>query len=167
MVLYGTTHRIGDGITTAHIIAPANRTDDPAQLAAHCLAAIDPSLAEHVAEGDMLLVGNDFGAGEDAEIAVLALQALGIAAIICSSAAPLFVAVAEPYGMPVLIVPNAAEIPPGVTIRVDLERSAITDRTHGVQYQFEPCSPVLIAAVRRAQLLNRMRRVVEDEGFDG
>jgi hypothetical protein len=36
MILYGTTHRVGDGITTAAIIAPEHQADtDPAWLAAH------------------------------------------------------------------------------------------------------------------------------------
>src|SRR6187402_1043478 len=108
MILYGTTHRIGDGITTAAIIAPEHRAEpDPAWLAAHCLAGVDPAFAEAAREGDVLLAGKDFGAGPDAEIAVLALQAAGFAATICATAAPDFVAAAEAYGLPVIISPAA------------------------------------------------------------
>jgi 3-isopropylmalate/(R)-2-methylmalate dehydratase small subunit len=169
MILYGTTHRVGDGITIAAIIAPEHRADpDPAWLAAHCLAGVDPAIAEMAREGDVLLAGDDFGAGPDAEIAVLALQAAGFAAIVCATAAPDFVAAAEAYGLPVIISAAAAlAIAPGSIVRLDLAGGRITDRATGASYSVPPCAPTLVDKVRRAQLLNRMRRVVEEEGFDG
>jgi hypothetical protein len=50
---------------------------------------------------------------------------------------------------------------------LDLAGGRITDRATGASYQVLPCAPTLVEKVRRAQLLNRMRRVVEEEGFDG
>jgi 3-isopropylmalate/(R)-2-methylmalate dehydratase small subunit len=169
MILYGTTHHVGDGITTAGIIAPEHHADaDPAWLAAHCLAGIDPAITEAAREGDLLLAGAGFGAGPDAEMAVLALQAVGFAAIVCASADAGFVAAAEAYGLPVLICPAAvAAIAPGGVVRLDLAGGRITDRANGEIYPAQPCAPALVDKVRRAQLLARMRRVVEEEGFDG
>jgi 3-isopropylmalate/(R)-2-methylmalate dehydratase small subunit len=169
MILYGTTHRAGDHITTAAIIAPEHQAEsDPAWLAAHCLAGVDPAIAEAAREGDVLLAGNGFGAGPDAEIAVLALQAVGFAAIICVTADADFVAAAEAYGLPVLISPAAvAAIVPGGVVRLDLAGGRITDRATGASYPVPPCAPTLVDTVRRAQLLTRMRRVVEEEGFEG
>jgi hypothetical protein len=51
--------------------------------------------------------------------------------------------------------------------RLDLVGGRITDRATGQVYLAPPCAPALVEAVRRAQLLTRMRRVVEEEGFDG
>jgi 3-isopropylmalate/(R)-2-methylmalate dehydratase small subunit len=168
MVLFGTAHRVGDGVTTAVIIAPEYRAGDPALLSAHCLAAVDPAIAEHAREGDLLLAGRDLGAGADPESAVLALQAVVFAAIVCVSAAAHFIEIAQSYGLPVLSCPDAvAEIRSGGVVRLDLASGQITDRTTGVHYQAPPCSPALVDIVRRAQLLARMRRVVEEEGYDG
>jgi 3-isopropylmalate/(R)-2-methylmalate dehydratase small subunit len=169
MILYGTTYRVGDGITSAAIIAPEYQDDaDPAWLAAHCLAGVDPAIAEAAREGDVLLAGNDFGAGPEAEIAVLALQAVGFAAIVCTTADADFVAAAEAYGLPVLICPAAvAAITPGAVVRLDLAGGRITDRANGESYPAPPCPPALVDTIRRAQLLSRMRRVVEEEGYDG
>jgi len=169
MILYGTTHRVGDDITTDLSIAPVYRADaDPAWLAAHCLAGVDQAIAEAAREGDVLLAGADFGAGPDSEIAVLALQAAGFAAIVCASADAGFVAAAEAYGLPVLICPAAvAAIAPGGVVRLDLAGGRITDRANGETYHVPPCAPTLVDKVRRAQLLTRMRRVVDEEGFDG
>jgi 3-isopropylmalate/(R)-2-methylmalate dehydratase small subunit len=169
MILYATTHRVGDAITTDDIIAPEWRaSNDPAALAAHCLAGVAPAVAEHAREGDVLLAGRDFGAGADPDVAALALQAAGFAAIACSSADPNFVSAAEEFGLPVLVCPTAvAALAEGVVVRIDLERGRIDDRASGASYAAPPCKPELIAAARRAQLLARMRRVVEEEGFDG
>jgi 3-isopropylmalate/(R)-2-methylmalate dehydratase small subunit len=168
MILYATTHRVGDAISTDEIIAPEWRdSGDPAALAAHCLAGVAPAVAERAREGDALLAGRDFGAGAEPDVAALALQAAGFAAIVCSSADPGFVSTAADFGLPVLVCPAAAAIAEGVVVRIDLERGRIEDRASGAVYDAPPCAPELIAAARRAQLLARMRRVVEEEGFDG
>lgn len=168
MVLYGTTHRVGDGISSADIIAPAYaEAGDPALLAAHCLAGPSPALAEQAREGDILLAGRGFGHGPDPESATLALQALGLAAVLCAAADPGFVAAAAAYGLPVLVCPAALAIAPGSLVRLDLAAGTITDRSSGVLFQAQPASAELVEATRRAQLLARMRRVVEEEGFDG
>jgi 3-isopropylmalate/(R)-2-methylmalate dehydratase small subunit len=174
MILYGTTHCVGDDVTAADIIAPQWRdADDPAILAAHCLEAASPVIAERAQEGDVLLAGRGFGGsleeGEsNYELAALALQAAGFAAIVCVSAEPGFIEAAQVYGLPVLICPAAvAEISAGLVVRLDLANGRIEDRASGSVYTAPPCVPELVQAVRRAQLLNRMRRVVEEEGFDG
>jgi 3-isopropylmalate dehydratase small subunit len=98
---------------------------------------------------------------------VLALQALGFAAVICASADAEFAEAAAAYGLPVLVSSAATNIATGAIVRIDLASGTITDRSNGSVYQTTPCPPELVAAVRRAQLLARMRRVVEEEGFEG
>jgi 3-isopropylmalate/(R)-2-methylmalate dehydratase small subunit len=168
MILYGTTHRVGDSVGTADIIAPEWRdAGDPAVLAAHCLAGVAPEIAETVREGDLLLAGQAFGAGDDPDSAVLALQAAGFVAIVCASADSGFAETAAVYGLPVLESPATGAIAAGVVARIDLARGQILDRSTGAAYAVPPAAPELVEAVRRSQLLTRMRRVVEEEGFDG
>lgn len=173
MVLYGATHRVGDAISTADIIAPEHAAaGDPALLAAHCLAGVDPAIAEAAREGDILLAGREFGRPPaegvaDADTAALALQAVGLAAVICASADPAFRAAAAAYGLPVIECAAALAVGPGTIVRIDLASGTITDRGSGALFQAAPSPPELTEAVRRAQLLVRMRRVVEEEGYDG
>jgi 3-isopropylmalate/(R)-2-methylmalate dehydratase small subunit len=168
MVLYGTTYVVGDTIGTDAILAPDYHTDDPADLAAQCLTRVDPHIAELVRPGDILLAGQNFGHGPHPEPAILALQAVSFSVVICASAAPDFVRVAQIYGLPVLICPAAIPtIAAGSVVRVDLATGQITDRTTGAIFTTPPCSTALLVAVRQTQLLNRMRQVVADEGFDG
>ncbi len=168
MILYGTIHHVGDSVTTDDIIPHELRgAGDPALLAAHCLATLAPAIAEAAREGDVLLAGHNFGIGGDADAAVLALQALGFAAVICAGADAEFVETAAAYGLPVLISSAATSMMPGTIVRIDLASGKITDRSNGAVFQTTPCPADLVATVRRAQLLVRMRRVVEEEGFDG
>jgi 3-isopropylmalate/(R)-2-methylmalate dehydratase small subunit len=166
MVFTGYARRVVRELDPALIIAPEHAASgDPALLAAHCLAAVDPALAETVREGDILVVAASLAGGAASEAAVIALQALGIAAIIAPAADADFAEIAGTYGLPVLLQPAAAhEIPANALLRLDIARGSIEVRG-GASWQAEPCAEVVVAATQRAQLLIRMRRVVEDEGF--
>lgn len=166
MVLYGYLHRVGNSITTDDIIDPIYRTDDPAMLAAYCLASINAAIAERTQHGDVLVAGRDFGTGSETEHAVLALQAVGFAAVICVSASPAFIETATRYGLPVLVAAYAVPyLTPGGLVRLDLASGTISDRDTSAQFTVPPVSPDLLNAVRRAHILSRTRKMAEDEGF--
>lgn len=168
MVLSGHTFRVGDDIGAAMILAPEHwPADDPALLAAACLAGVDPAIAEQVREGDILLAGKRFGGDTGQEQAVLALLAAGFVAIVCVSADGRFVDEAHAMGLPVLQHSLAHALPAGDVLRIDLATGGVEAREAGLRLETEPVAPAIVAAVRQAQLLSRMRRVVEDEGFDG
>lgn len=167
MILFGSIHCVGDDITSAQVCDPALGGEDPAVLAAHCLERVDPALSERIAEGDMLVAGGNFGAGEGAELAVLALLALGFAAVICRSAAPAFANMAEVAGLPVIVSPEAGMLNSGETVRIDLARSTARNVITQHTFSFSPVSANTLAAARRSAMLGRMRRVVEEEGFEG
>lgn len=167
MVIYGYIHRLGDGVTAEQIIAPAWRAEDPATLAAHCLEELDPQLPEQVRSGDLLMAGRGFGAGTGQETAVLALQAAGFVAVVCTDADQGFVEQAAAYGLPVLLAPEAAAgLPTGVLARLDLAQGTLTDRATGAVFRVPVPPSALLDAVRRALLLSRMRQMVEEEGFE-
>ena len=165
MILTGYARQIAGDLDPGQIIdAEAARSGDPAELAAACLAAVDPSLAERVREGDLLVVDGALAGGAGAEVAVLALQALGFAAVICKHADAELAALGAIYGLPLLSVAAApGQIGEGALLRIDLERGQI--EAEGRRWSVAPLDSMALAAVRRGQLLARMRRVVEDEGF--
>lgn len=165
MVITGYARALRGDLNSTQIIDPvAAAAGDPALLAAQCLAAVDPDFAERAREGDLLVLDGSLGDGSHAEAAVIALQALGIAAVICRGAGPEFVAVAAGYGLPMITAPAAAAaLSEGVLLRLDLERGSLAGA--GAAWTTPPLSAAALGAVRRAQLLVRMRRVVEEEGF--
>lgn len=165
MVLTGYARTVTGDLTPELIIAAAvAAAGDPALLAAHCLAAVDPTFADLVREGDMLVLRGSLAGGAGAESAVVALQAVGLAAVVADTVAPDLADLGLLYGLPLLAVPAATpQIAAGSLLRVDLARGRLDENGQGWAFPAPP--PDAVAAVRRAQLLARMRRVVEDEGF--
>lgn len=165
MVVTGYARRVAADLTPAAIVDAATAaTGDPALLAAQCLAAVDPGFAERAREGDLLVLAGALLAGPGAEPAVLALQAAGISAVVCAAAANQLIELGSVYGLPFVVAPaGAAAIAEGELVRLDLERGGLA--AGGRRWAVEPLAPPYLAAVRRAQLLSRMRRVVEDEGY--
>jgi hypothetical protein len=159
MVLSGYGTCIAGDLRPAEIVDPAVvAAGDPAEIAAACLAAIDPGMSERMREGDLLLLDGVLSDG-----AVIALQAVGFAAVICRTAAPEVVALGAAYALPILASAAPGAIDEGALVRVDLERGQI--ESGGTHWQTEVLEPEAIQAVRRYWTLRWMRRTVEDEGF--
>lgn len=172
MILTGYAVRIEHDLWPDTIIAPIHAASaDTALLAAYCLVDVDPTIAEQAHEGDILVVCGQLYDGPGIEDAVYALQALGLAAIVCTAAADPFTHVAGQAGLPVLVQPAAArQFSTGDLLRLDLARGRIRCLTADAQatksdWDCCACTPEIVQQVQRMHLLTRMRRVVEDEGF--
>ncbi len=165
MVIAGYARRVAADLAPRAIVDAATAAlGDPALLAAACLAAVDPGFAERAGEGDILVLAGALLGGPGAEAAVIALQAVGLAAAVCADAAPEPAELAALYGLPLVVAPAAAHaIAEGAVVRLDLERGRL--EAGPASWAFAPLPPAALAAARRAQLLARMRRVVEDEGY--
>jgi len=165
MVLTGYVRRIDAHLSPAEVIDPTSvESGDPALLAAACLAEVDQDFALRAGEGDLLVINGVLEGGGDLELALDALQAVGIAAIVCRQAAAEIVAVADRYGLPIVRAPEAVSLlPEGTLLRLDLERGLVEGA--GARWEVAPLVKSMVDNVRRVQLLARMRRVVEEEGF--
>lgn len=165
MVITGYARLVMGNLTPGEIIdAETAALGDPALLAAHCLAKVDPDFAARVAEGDVLFLAGELHGGSGAEAAVIALQAVGIAAVVCERVAPELTSLGAIYGLPVVVAPGAGSaLVEGDLVRLDLERGRLA--VGPSQWEFTPIRAEALASARRAQLLARMRRVVEDEGY--
>ncbi len=165
MVITGYARALRGDLDPAAIIdAETAALGDPALLAAGCLAAVDPGFAERAGEGDILVVDGALRAGPGAEAAVIALQAVGVAAVVCAEGADELVELGLVYGLPIVSAPEAVgAIAEGAVVRLDLEDGRLEVAPQ--RWTFAPLSHAALAAARRAQLLARMRRVVEDEGY--
>ena len=166
MILTGYARCVDAHLSPAALINPASVEDggDPALLAAACLAEVDQDFALRVREGDMLVINGVLGGSGDCELAIVALQAVGIAAIICQQVATEMVVVAERYGLPIMSAPAAVPLlDEGTLLRLDLEHGVVEGG--GARWEVAPLAKPTLEMVRRVQLLSRMRRVVEEEGF--
>lgn len=143
-MLQGTVHVYGDNIDTDRIIpGKYTKTLDMSQLAAHVLEDLDPQFRERVQAGDILVAGDNFGAGSSREQAPIALKAAGISVVVARSFARIFYRNAINIGLPVIEVRDHV-FTTGQQAQVDLENGLVTNLSTGAQYSGTQMPQVMI-----------------------
>jgi len=100
-----------DNINT-DIIFPGRYTYDPLtpeQMAQHAMEDYLPGFAKQVSKGDIIVSGNNFGAGSSREQAVTCLKAVGISCIISRSFARIYYRNAINQALPLIISPDCSK----------------------------------------------------------
>ena len=139
-VLEGKVWRYGDNIDT-DVIIPARylNTFDPKELAKHCMVDIDPTFAENVKAGDIMVGGKNFGCGSSREHAPVVLKVKGIKCIVADSFARIFYRNAINIGLPVLeIGADVEKIEPGDEIDVDVNKGEIKILNKNITIKTKP-----------------------------
>lgn len=143
----------GDKIDT-DLLAPGPYMKAPlAELAAHCLEAIDPEFASSVKPGDVVIGGDAFGIGSSREQAAQALVELGVAAVVAKSFARIFYRNALNLGLPVLFCPDLENIDKGDVVSVDPSKGLVVNETKGQTFQCEAIPQELMAIVNAGGLM--------------
>lgn len=140
----GKAHVYGDNIDTDRIIpGKYTKTLDMSSLAAHVLEDLDPTFRERVQPGDVLVAGNNFGAGSSREQAPIAIKAAGVSVVVARSFARIFYRNAINIGLPVVEI-GEHTIASGDTLRVDLENGQVHNETQGTSYRATRMPQVMI-----------------------
>ena len=103
--------RYGDSINT-DMLFPGKYTytcSTPEEIIPHLLEDLDPDFHKEVEEGDILLVGENFGCGSSREQPVVGLKSVGIRAIVGKSFARIFYRAAINQGLILIECPEAVE----------------------------------------------------------
>lgn len=160
MLFTGFVHRLGDDVDTDAILAGRYLAmRDPAQLAAHCLEALDPDFRSRVRPGDILVAGRNLGQGSSREHAVIALKAAGIRAIVAVTAARIFFRNAINLALPVLLCPQAASaLRAGARATVSLDGPTISQ--DGETWTAAPLGTEVRAILAAGGLIPRTRAAV-------
>ena len=148
----------GDDVNT-DVIFPGKYTytiKEEAEMARHALEDLDPTFAERVAAGDVIVAGRNWGNGSSREQAVTCLRAAGIRVIIAQSFARIYFRNAVNNGLLPIVCPEAvAAIQPGEAVTVDPERCVV--RCLSGEYPFPPLSPSIAAILQAGGLLPMLR----------
>ena len=155
----GKVHKYGDHIDT-DVIIPARHlaTQDPKELAAHCMEDIDKDFIKNVHEGDIMVAGVNFGCGSSREHAPIAIKAAGISCVIAANFARIFYRNAINIGLAILECPEAsAGIGAGDEVKVDFDTGVITDLTSGKTFQAEPFPPFIKDMIAKGGLMASLR----------
>jgi 3-isopropylmalate/(R)-2-methylmalate dehydratase small subunit len=159
MTLTGRVWKYGDNINT-DVIFPGKYTytvTDPAEQAKHALEDLDPSFAQAVRPGDIIVGGRNWGNGSSREQAVGALKYAGVRAIIAKSFARIYFRNAVNNGLLPIVCPAAVDaVENGETITLDLDAHRIHTRA-GV-FDFPSLSPSLVKIIRAGGLIPMLRQ---------
>jgi 3-isopropylmalate/(R)-2-methylmalate dehydratase small subunit len=150
----GRVWKYGDNVNT-DVIFPGKYTyavTEPAEMARHALEDLDPTFAERVQPGDIIVAGRNWGCGSSREQAAACLPAAGVGAVIAVSFARIFYRNAINNGLPAIVCPEAAQaLRAGDWVEIDLERHEI--RRGDDLFSFALFSPTVLKILRAGGLV--------------
>ena len=149
-----------DHVNTDEII-PARylNTDDPAELATHCMEDLDTGFLKKVKPGDVIVCGDDFGCGSSREHAVWAIQGARVGAVIANSFARIFYRNCINCGFyPIELHGALDKINDGDELVIDYKGGTIENKTQKTKIKFTPLPDFAIAIVNDGGLLEHIKR---------
>jgi len=142
--------RYGDNVDT-DMLFPGKYVytcSTPEEVKPHLLEDLDPSFSKNVKEGDIVLVGKNFGCGSSREQPVVGLKAVGIKAVVGESFARIFYRSAINQGLILVECPEAVRAyKDGDVVELDVDNGRIV--VGGKTFVF-PRLPAEILAIRDA-----------------
>ena len=159
MNAHGTAHKYGDHVDT-DVIIPARylASQDPQELAAHCMEDIDQDFRAKSKPGDIMIAGLNFGCGSSREHAPIAIKAAGVSCVIAKNFARIFYRNAINIGLAILECPAASEgISEGDQVSVDFDSGVITNVTKNETYQAEPFPPFIKDMIEKGGLMASLK----------
>ena len=147
-VLTGRAWAFADDLAAADIL-PARFALLPAPEGARRLFAdLDAALAAQLRAGDVLVAGQQLGAGPGGGEAARALAAAGVIAVVAGSFAPGFAEGVLAAGLPPLEVDAPAVFHTGQRMRLNLEAGAIANLSSGDRLPIRNLSEPLVERLR-------------------
>ncbi len=156
----GFSHKYGDNIDT-DVIIPARHlaTQDPKELASHCMEDIDTDFIKKVKDGDIMVGGWNFGCGSSREHAPIAIKASGISCVIAKTFARIFYRNAINIGLPILECEEAGEkIADTDEVAVDFDTGVITNITKNETYKAQPFPPFIQEIIKAGGYMNSIKK---------
>ncbi|WP_254547037.1 3-isopropylmalate dehydratase small subunit [Halomarina pelagica] len=156
----GRVHRLPDDVDTDQIIPGEYLTTVPdEELGQYALRGYDPTFADRVERGDVIVAGENFGLGSSRESAPVALRNAGVGAVVAESFARIFYRNAINVGLPIATVPGIADrVSDGDVLRVDVATGDVEDVTTGETFTFDPLPPDLLEILEAGGLVALRRR---------
>ena len=162
-VIEGRAWVFGDDVNT-DVMAPGLYFKAPlAEMARHCLEAIDPDFAANVKPGDIVVAGRNFGVGSAREQAAMALTHLGVGAVLAVSYGRIFYRNALNFGLPALVFPDAGTVGAGDLLRVDPVAGRIGNSRTGAVHAVNGIPAHLMAMVEAGGLMPWLKRRLQKE----
>lgn len=153
MSIQGKVYKFGDNINT-DLISPAQYMEmDNETIAAHAMEGADAEFPKKFVKGGIIVAGKNFGSGSSRETAPMALKGIGVSVVIAEFFARIFYRNSINIGLPVLIVPEAAQIAEGDQLEIMLEEGSIHNLSQNTRYQCSPLPPKILKLIEQGGLM--------------
>jgi 3-isopropylmalate/(R)-2-methylmalate dehydratase small subunit len=151
----GRVWKYQDNVSTDHILPSRFMTQvEPAELAAHCMAGIDPEFAAEVRPGDILAAGYNLGYGSSREQAPRALLHSGIKVVVARTFARIFYRNCYNIGLPAVVCPAFLDKVSSMDeVEIDLAAGVIRNLSLGESHNFVRPPAFLLEYVRAGGLI--------------
>jgi 3-isopropylmalate/(R)-2-methylmalate dehydratase small subunit len=147
-VLTGRAWAFADNLAAADILPARAAGLAPDEAARHLFGDLDPTLAERIAPGDVLVAGYALGAGDGGAAVAKALAAAGVIAVVAGSFADGFADDVLRAGLPPIEVDAPAIFHTGQRLRVNLEGGFIANLSSGDRQPIRNLTESLVARLR-------------------
>lgn len=164
--LIGRAFCFGDDVDTDVLAPGAYLKRPPAELAQHCLEALDPEFVRKVRPGDFVVAGTGFGVGSSREQAAVSLRLLGVRAVLARSFARLFWRNAINLGLPALRLVQPHDIRAGDRLSVEAETGRVENLSRGGVWQVEPLPERVRAIVSAGGLMPYLQHELRARGSE-
>jgi 3-isopropylmalate/(R)-2-methylmalate dehydratase small subunit len=154
----GRVWKYGDDVNT-DVIFPGKYTysiTDPREMAEHALEDLDPTFAESVRPGDIIVAGKNWGCGSSREQAVTCLKEAGVGAIVARSFARIYFRNCINKALPIATCDAVKGVEMGDEITIDFATGLVTT-TQG-EYSFPPLSPEVMEILEAGGLIPHVRQ---------
>jgi 3-isopropylmalate/(R)-2-methylmalate dehydratase small subunit len=154
MILKGKAWKLGDNISTDHIIPGRfyHLRSNLEELKKHVFDDIVPDFYRKIQQGDIIVGGQNFGLGSSREHAPLIIKMAGIDAVIARSFARIFYRNAINVGL-LAIISDVDGIDEGDNLEVLVDEGIIRDTTKSTEKRFTPLPAI-------------MRSILDEGGLD-
>jgi homoaconitate hydratase family protein/3-isopropylmalate dehydratase small subunit len=132
------------------------QSSDPEAILPHLFKGFDPSFAEELEAGDIILGGENFGCGSSREHPAVGLAHKDVKAVIVKSVNRIFYRSAVNQGLPLIVLPDAVEAyKEGDAVDIDFVRGTV--RVGEKLFNFEPLPQKLLEILEMKGLVNWIR----------
>jgi len=158
----GRVLKYGDDINTDWIApSPYGPCSREVKLA-HAMEGVDPDFPKKVKQGDILVVGKNFGCGSSRETAPYVIRESGIVAVVAEFYARIFYRNAINIGLPLLITKDTGRINDGDELEVDPIEGTICNLTTGEYYKCDKLPENLMELLKDGGLIAHTKKKMQE-----
>jgi 3-isopropylmalate/(R)-2-methylmalate dehydratase small subunit len=165
-VIRGRVWKLGDNITTDHIISGKHKfafIDDVNKMLPYLFEEVIPGFNNKVSPGDIIVAGSNFGIGSSREQAPRLIKLSGISAIVAKNFARIFYRNSINIGLPLIearVIPDITDN--GDILTIDLKKSIVINETKNVVEQVKPFPQLVLNILLSGGIIN----LLKNKGLD-